>query len=119
MIEAPKGIYKRYLAVDIHKRYLEVGGVNIRQEVVLPPCRLDYEHWEGWMKANLKASDAIVIEATTNAWHIYDQVATSVGRAVVAHPGLVKLIANAVIGRGTSAYSPRFGGTAIPGAPDS
>jgi transposase len=95
MIEATKGIYKRYLAVDIHKRYLEVGGVNIRQEVVLTPCRLDYEHWEGWMKANLKASDAIVIEATTNAWHIYDQVATSVGRAVVAHPGLVKLIAYA------------------------
>ena len=74
MTDAPESIYERYLAVDIHKHYLVVGGVNIRQEVVLVPRRVNYEHWEGWMKANLKASDAIVIEATTNAWHIYDQV---------------------------------------------
>jgi len=95
MIEAPKDTYKRYLAVDIHKHYLVVGGVNIRQEIILAPRRVDYEHWEGWMKAHLKSSDAIVIEATTNAWHIYDQVEPYVGRAVVAHPGLVKLIAYA------------------------
>jgi len=95
MIDAPKGTYERYLAVDIHKHYLVVGGVNIRQEVVLTPRRVEYEHWEGWMKANLKTSDAIVLEATTNAWHIYDQVEPYVGWAVVAHSGLVKLIAYA------------------------
>ena len=95
MIDAPKGTNKRYLAVDIHKHYLVVGGVNKQQEVVLTPRRVEYEHWEEWMKANLKASDAIVLEATTNAWHIYDQVKPYVGWAVVAHPGLVKLIAYA------------------------
>ena len=95
MIETPKDTYKRYLAVDIHQHYLVVGGVNIRQEIILAPRRVDYEHWEGWLKTHLKASDAIVIEATTNAWHIYDQVEPYVGRAVVAHPGLVKLIAYA------------------------
>ncbi len=47
------------------------------------------------MKANLKSTDAIVLEATTNAWQIYDQVVPYVGRAVVAHSGLVKLIAYA------------------------
>jgi len=95
MTDAPESTYERYLAVDIHKHYLVVGGVNKWQEVVLTPRRIDYEHWEGWLKVNLKASDAIVIEATTNAWHIYDQVEPYVGRAVVAHPGLVKLIAYA------------------------
>lgn len=95
MSDAPESTYERYLAVDIHKHYLVVGGVNKWQEVVLTPRRIDYEHWEGWLKVNLKASDAIVIEATTNAWQIYDQVEPYVGRAVVAHPGLVKLIAYA------------------------
>ncbi len=97
MTDAPESTYERYLAADIHKHYLVVGGVNIHQEVVLVPRRVDYEHWEGWMKANLKASDAIVIEATTNAWHIHDQVEPYVGRAVVAHPGLVNLIAYAKV----------------------
>ena len=47
------------------------------------------------MKDNLRASDAIVLEATTNAWQIYEQVEPYVGRAGVAYPGLVKLIASA------------------------
>ena len=41
----------------------------------------------------LTAADAVVIEATTNAWHSYDQVLPLVGRVVVAHPTKVKQIA--------------------------
>jgi transposase len=95
MTDVPESTYERDLAVDIHKHYLVVGGVNIRQEIVLPPRRINYEHWEAWLKVNLKARDALVIAATTNAWHIYDQVEPYAGRAVVAHPGLVKLISYA------------------------
>jgi len=87
--------YERYLALDIHKNYLVVGGVNIGQEVILSPRRVDYPQWAEWMKTNLRSTDAVVLEATTNAWQIYDQVLPYVGRAVVAHPGLVKLIAYA------------------------
>jgi len=47
-----------------------------------------------WAQANLRPTDSVVLESTTNAWHIYDQVAPLVGRAVVAHPALVKLIAS-------------------------
>jgi transposase len=97
MTETPIETYERYLALDIHKHYLVVGGVNSFQEIVFSPRRVDYERWEGWMKANLKSTDAIVLEATTNAWQIYDQVAPYVGRAVVAHAGLVKLIAYAKV----------------------
>jgi transposase len=43
----------------------------------------------------LRSSDALVLEATTNTWTFYDQIAPCVGRCVVAHPGLVKVIASA------------------------
>jgi transposase len=95
MTDTPTVNYKRYLALDIHKHYLVVGGVDIHQKIILLPRRVDYDRWAGWMKANLKSSDAIVLEATTNAWQIYDQVFPYVGQAVVAHSGLVKLIASA------------------------
>ena len=48
-----------------------------------------------WHTKHLQPTDAVVLEATTNAWTFYDQVAPRVGRAVVAHPGLVKVIASA------------------------
>ena len=30
---------------------------------------------EGWLKKNLRASDHVVIESTTNAWHVSDLLA--------------------------------------------
>ena len=87
--------FERYLALDIHKHYVVVGGVNAQQQVILPPRRLNLGEWELWMHKHLHLTDAVVIEATTNAWTFYDQVAPRVGRAVVAHAGLVKVIASA------------------------
>ena len=87
--------FERYLALDIHKHYVVVGGVNVQQQMILPPRRLDLGEWAVWMSKHLQPTDAIVLEATTNAWTFYDQVAPLVGRAVVAHPGLVKVIASA------------------------
>jgi len=87
--------FERYLALDVHKYYVVVGGVNAQQQVILPPRRLDLGEWAVWMPKHLHPTDAIVLEATTNAWTFYDQVAPYVGRAVVAHPGLVKVIASA------------------------
>jgi len=88
-------IIERYLAVDLHKAYVMVGGVTARQEVVLPPRRLELDAWPRWAQANLKRTDALVVESTSNAWDFYDQVAPLVGQAVVANPRLVKLIASA------------------------
>ena len=36
-----------------------LSAINQLHPPVLSPRRIDYEHWEEWMKANLKASDAI------------------------------------------------------------
>ena len=33
---------ERCLAIDLHKHYLVVGGVNRAQEVVLPPRRMTF-----------------------------------------------------------------------------
>jgi len=90
-----KSTSQRFLALDLHKHYLVVGGVNFRQQVVLNPRRISLEKWPAWAKANLLPSDAVVLEATTNAWDIYDQIVSLVARVVVAHPPKVKWIAEA------------------------
>jgi transposase len=95
MNSPPKLTFPRFLALDLHKRYLVVGGVNFHQEIVLKPRRISLEKWPAWARANLLPTDAVVLEATTNAWEIYDQVEPLVGKAVVAHPPMVKWIAEA------------------------
>ena len=77
--------FERYLAVDLHKRYVVIGGLNARQEVVLPLRRIDLTDWPKWAEAHLHKTDILVIEATTNTWDFYDQVVPLVGRAVVAN----------------------------------
>ena len=38
MKDPPSSIpWERYLAVDLHKHYLVIGGVNAHQEIVLGP----------------------------------------------------------------------------------
>jgi transposase len=84
---------ERHLAVDLHKHYLVIGGVNARQEVVLSPRRVDLDDWPTWAKANLKPSDVLVVEATTNTWWFYDQSHEFVGQVLVADPRKIAWIA--------------------------
>src|SRR5689334_13037641 len=95
MTGPPLQLWTRYIAINIHKRYLIIGGIDARKRIVLQPRRVDLHRWPDWAKANLHSTDAVVIEATTNAWAIYDQLVALVGRMVVAHPAKVKLIAEA------------------------
>src|SRR5215213_68582 len=93
MTDPPLQVWARYIAIDIHKHYLMIGGIDAHKRIVLQPRRVDLHRWPDWATANLHSTDAVVIEATTNAWAIYDQLVDLVGRAVVAHPATVKLIA--------------------------
>ena len=86
MSEAPVQALQRFIAIDLHKHYLMVGGIDAHKQVVLQPRKLDLQHFAHWAHTNLTTSDAVVIEATTNAWHIYDQLIPLVARVVVAHP---------------------------------
>lgn len=86
---------RRYVALDIHKHYCVVAGVDREGRVVLNAVRVEHADLEGWLKKNLRASDHVVIESTTNAWHVYDLLEPLVERVVVANPIKVKQIAQA------------------------
>jgi transposase len=86
---------KRYIALDIHKKYCVIAGVDRDGRVVLQPVRVEHADLEGWLKKNLRSSDHVVIESTTNAWHVYDLLSPLVERVVVANPIRVKQIAQA------------------------
>ena len=84
---------RRYVALDIHKHYCVVAGVDREGRKLLPPVRVEHADLEGWLKERLQANDQVVIESTTNAWHVYDLLTPLVERVVVANPIKVKQIA--------------------------
>lgn len=86
---------QRYVAIDLHKEYVMVGGKNDRQEWALRPRRVQMSRFRNWARKNLKAGDAVVIETTSNVWDIYDIVAPLVTKTLVAHAGKVRQIAEA------------------------
>jgi transposase len=85
----------RFVALDIHRKYLVVGAVDPHQQDVLSPRRFGFEAFSAWASTHLTSSDAVVLEATANAWLFYDQLESLVGSITVAHPLAVKLIAAA------------------------
>jgi transposase len=87
----------RFVALDLHKRYVMVGAVNTHQEVVLRPQRVELVAFEDWAKKHLRPTDEVVLEATSNAWYIYDRLQPRVVRVVVANPYGVKLIAASLV----------------------
>ncbi len=87
----------RFVGLDVHKRSVTVGAVDAQQNVVLRPRRLSWPEFELWQKQHLHPTDAVVLEATTNAWHLYDQVASGVASVTVANPLLVQWIGSAAI----------------------
>jgi transposase len=86
---------RRYIALDIHKKYCVMGGVDREGRVVLHAVRVEHADLEEWLKKNLRCTDHVVFESTTNAWHVYDLLEPLVERVVVANPAKVKQIANA------------------------
>lgn len=86
---------QRFIAIDLHKHYVFVGGQNKFKEWLLRPREVRMSRFRDWATNNLKPGDAVVIEATGNAWDIYDIVAPLVSKIVVAHPRKVRQIAEA------------------------
>lgn len=86
---------QRFVALDVHKQYVVVAAVNSGQQLVLPPRRIDLDRFDTWITQHLLPTDALVLEATTNAWHLYDQLEPLVSSVTVAHPLKVTLISQA------------------------
>ena len=86
---------RRFIALDIHKHYCVLAGVDREGRVLLHPVRVEHADLEGWLKRKLLSTDQVVIESTTNAWHVYDLLRPLVEGVVVANPIQVKQIARA------------------------
>jgi transposase len=86
---------RRYVALDIHKYYCVIAGVDREGRVLLQPVRVEHADLEEWLKKKLLSSDHVVIESTTNAWHVYDLLEPLAKRVAVANPIKVKQIARA------------------------
>jgi transposase len=87
----------RFVGVDLHKHFVVVAAVDARQQVLLKPRRIHLDELPAWAQAHLNSDDAVVLEATGNAWYVYDLLAPLVGRCVVANPLQVKWIAAAAV----------------------
>jgi transposase len=93
LTETTRSPATRFVALDVHRQYLMVGAVDIQQHVVLSPRRFGFVAFAEWASTHLTHADAVVLEATSNAWLLYDQIQPLVAEVVVAHPQAVKLIA--------------------------
>lgn len=85
-------IPKRFIGLDIHKHYLVAVAVDDDLNQVLGPQRVEFLNPEPWMAKTLRHTDSVVIEMTTNTWHIYDDLLPHVQSVMVVHPPHVALI---------------------------
>ena len=85
----------RFVGLDVHKRSVMVAAVDGRQTVVLRPRRFSVAAFEDWAKEHLTRTDAVALEATTNAWFFVDLLQPLVASVTVAHPAKVKHITSA------------------------
>ncbi|MCJ7556215.1 MAG: transposase, partial [Gammaproteobacteria bacterium] len=91
-------VVTRFVGIDLHKHFVVVAAVDAPQTVLLKPTRrIDLDDFPAWATQHLGPQDAVVLEATGNAWWCYDLVAPLAGRAVVANPLQVKWIAAAAV----------------------
>jgi transposase len=87
--------YERYMALDVHREYLLVGGWNEAKEWVLTPRRVSIEKFPEWAKKNIRQGDIVVLETTTNVWATYDIVAPLASWVLVANAAEVWELAGA------------------------
>jgi hypothetical protein len=55
--------------------------------------RIDFEDFYVWIRKHLRRTDVVTLEATSNAWHLYDMLVLLVASVTVANPIQVALIA--------------------------
>ncbi len=94
-MNSPPAPARRFVALDVHKASVVVAAIDAAQQVLLPPRRVPRERFAAWAEAHLTPTDAVVLEATTDAWQWHDALRPLVASVTVAHPLPVRLIADA------------------------
>jgi hypothetical protein len=70
----------RYIAIDSHKHYVMVGGMNQARQWIQRPRKVQMHRFRDRATRKLKPGDAVVLETTSNVWDIYDIVEPLVGK---------------------------------------
>jgi transposase len=83
---------ERYVGLDIHKRHVVVAAVDSQQRMIVTPQKVAVERFEGWARQHLRPTDHVALEATTNSWEFYDQLAPTVAEVAVANCFQLRLI---------------------------
>ncbi len=91
MVDHPRGP-ARFIGIDIHKHYLVAVGVDATQTQIFGPQRVPYTRLSAWIVRHLTSTDAVVLEATTNAFQIHDELKPHVHSVTVVHPPHVALV---------------------------
>ena len=86
---------KRFIGLDIHKKYFVAVGVDVKLNQVFGPQEAPMTSLEKWAKKNLTPEDAIVLEMTTNTYIVYDTLKPLVASVTVVHPPHVALVVRA------------------------
>ena len=59
--------------------------------------RIDFEDFDVWIRKHLRKTDMVTLEATSNAWHLYDKLVPLVASVAVANPMQIALIAKTMV----------------------
>ncbi len=90
-------IPKRFIGLDIHKKYFVAVGVDGKQNQVYGAYEAPMRQLGKWAKKNLNPEDAVVVEMTTNTYVVYDTLKPLVHSVTVVHPPHVALIVRAQV----------------------
>jgi len=66
--------------------YAMIVAVDKEGQPLMKPCKVTNEQLPDWATGHLFTDDLVVIESTTNAWHVYDLLAPLVAEVKVANP---------------------------------
>jgi transposase len=89
---------RRYVGLDVHKREITacfVDAAGRKQATARFP--LTRERLQDFIQRQLRSSDEVALEATTNCWAVAEHLRGRVGRVVVSNPLATKAIAQAKI----------------------
>ncbi len=106
-MDPPANAATRFVALDVARNSVMVAAVDARQQVVLKPRRVAVDELERWSREHLTGTDAVVLEATANAWHLHDLLRPLVASVTVCHPSVMLACSSTFCRRLTSAARSR------------
>jgi hypothetical protein len=61
----------RSIGTDIHRQFVMVAAVDEQQHILFDPIKVPLDTFQFWTENQLQTTDQVALEATTNAWTVY------------------------------------------------